>query len=48
MNQKNVKLLRKYSSLTGRNHNELKKWWNSLNWIEKTEEKKKIIKEISK
>ena len=47
MNQKTIKLLNAYASKTEQSKKELRKWWNSLSWVEKTREKKRIEAELA-
>ena len=48
MNGKTVSQLRHFSSEEGRKFKEIKKWWKSLNWKEKTIERKRILNSIGK
>jgi hypothetical protein len=48
MNGKTVSQLRYFSSKEGRKFKEIKQWWKSLNWKEKTIERKRIINVIEK
>ncbi len=46
MNQKTAKLLRSYATYADMNYKELKKWWNSLSWRERTIERKRMIEDL--
>ncbi len=46
MNQKTVKLLNNYARLHNKKKREVRRWWLSLNWKERTQERKKILKEL--
>lgn len=46
MNEKTAKLLKRYAAHTEKNMNDLKRWWNSLSWEEKTRERERIKKEM--
>ena len=47
MNQKMIKLLNAYASKTDQSKKEIRKWWNSLSWEQKTQERKKIQAELA-
>lgn len=47
MNEKTAKLLKRYAAHTEKNMNDLKRWWNSLSWEEKTRERERIKKEMA-
>lgn len=47
MNEKTAKTLNKYARFSGQNNKELKAWWNQLNWIERTAERKRILAEMA-
>lgn len=47
MNKKVTKLLSKYASASDTSIKELKKWWHTLSWQEKTAERKRIEAELS-
>jgi hypothetical protein len=47
MNKKVTKLLSKYASISDTNLKELKKWWHTLSWQEKTEERKRMEAELT-
>jgi hypothetical protein len=42
MNKKVTKLLSKYASVSDTSLKELKKWWHTLNWQEKTAERERM------
>ncbi len=46
MNQKTVKLLKKYAQETNQDSEQLKEWWMSLNRKEREKERKRMKKEI--
>lgn len=46
MNKTVAKLLSKYAVISEQNNKELKKWWNTLDWREKTIERKRIEEEL--
>ena len=46
MNKKVTKLLYKYAPLSNMKVNELKKWWNTLSWEEKTAERARMEREL--
>lgn len=46
MNKKVTKLLYKYASISDMKVNELKKWWHTLNWQEKTAERERMEREL--
>ena len=48
LNEKTVKQLKKYARVTGKNPKEVKKWWTSLNSIERTRERRRILQELAK
>jgi len=46
MNQKVIKLLRNYSSISDKNISELKSWWKSISHNKKHKERLRINKEL--
>ena len=46
MNQKTAKMLKKWATHTSGDYEKLKKWWVSLNWQQKTRERKKILSQL--
>jgi len=46
MNKRVTKLLYKYASISDMKVNELKKWWNTLSWQEKTAERIRMEREL--
>ena len=46
MNRTAAKLLNTYATTTGRSHREVKRWWKSLSWQERTAERKRIEEEL--
>jgi len=46
MNKRVTKLLYKYASISDMKINELKKWWNTLSWKEKTAERERMESEL--
>mgnify|MGYP005726207709 CR=1 FL=1 len=46
MNKTVSKLLSKYATISDQSVRDLKKWWNTLDWREKTAEKKRILEEL--
>ncbi|RMG68235.1 MAG: hypothetical protein D6715_02755 [Calditrichaeota bacterium] len=46
MNQKTAKLLHRYASHSGQNVKELKKWWLSLNHMERARERQRMLEEL--
>ena len=47
MNQKTIRLLDSYALHTDQSKKEVRKLWKSLNWQEKTKERKRIKKELA-
>jgi hypothetical protein len=47
MNNKVTKLLSKYASISDTSLKDLKKWWHTLSWQEKTVERKKMEAELA-
>ncbi len=47
MNNKTIKLLKKYSLLRNEDIKKIKKWWLSLSWKEKARERIRIQKELA-
>lgn len=46
MNRKVSKLLSKYAVVSEQKVDDLKKWWNTLNWQEKTRERIRMQKQL--
>ncbi len=46
MNQRVTKLLHQYASISEQDIKSLKKWWNSLDWQERTKARKQIEEEL--
>ncbi len=46
MNQRTVRLLNDYARLVNKKPREIRKWWNSLSWKERTRERERILKEL--
>lgn len=46
MNKRVTKMLYNYAVASNQNIKELKSWWNTLNWRERTEEKRRIMAEL--
>ena len=46
MNKRVSKLLYKYAAVSDMNIKDLKKWWNTLNWQEKTAERQRMENEL--
>lgn len=46
MNKRVTKLLYKYALISDMKINELKKWWNTLSWQEKTAERERMEREL--
>lgn len=46
MNQKTVKLLKKYSVYSGKTDKELKRWWIALPWNRRAGERKRLMQEM--
>ncbi len=46
MNQRVTKLLHQYASITDQDIKSLKKWWNSLNWQERSKARKQIEEDL--
>lgn len=46
MNSKTTKLLSRYCNFTSQKEKITKNWWNSLNWIQRTKERKRILLEM--
>jgi hypothetical protein len=42
MNQRTAKLLKKSATGEGKTPGEIKRWWLSLNWHERTAERKRL------
>ncbi|MCH8074917.1 MAG: hypothetical protein IIC13_03740 [SAR324 cluster bacterium] len=45
MNQRTVKLLKKYALHTGQGSKEVKRWWNALPWTQRAGERKRLLRE---
>lgn len=48
MNEKTGKMLSKYARQVGKSAKEIKRWWESLRWTERSRERKRIKKELVK
>ncbi len=46
MNQRTAKLLHSYALYSDTKVDELKRWWKSLSWLEKTRERKRMQAEL--
>ncbi len=46
MNRTASKLLTSYATATDRNRKDVKRWWKSLSWQERTLERKRIEQEL--
>ncbi len=46
MNQKTAKLLKKWASTAAKKPREVKKWWQSLNRLERAAERRRIRAEL--
>jgi len=47
MNERVGKMLSRYARKTSKPPKELKRWWELLNWREKTHERKRILAELA-
>ena len=45
MNQRTVKLLKKYALYKGQPSKEVKRWWNALPWTQRAGERKRLLRE---
>lgn len=48
MNEKTIKILKKYARRTGQGEEQVKQWWNSLDWRERTSERRRILAELAR
>ncbi|GEM_PF-1922738 len=48
MNQRTVLLLNAYARLTGQSLRQVRRWWYSLNWHERTRQRERIAREIAR
>ncbi|MDQ7052424.1 MAG: hypothetical protein Q9P14_05860 [candidate division KSB1 bacterium] len=46
MNQRTVRLLNDYARLVNKKPREIRKWWNSLSWKDRSRERERILKEL--
>ncbi len=48
MNQRTVRLLNAYARLTGQTVRQVRRWWYSLNWHERTRERQRLERELQR
>jgi hypothetical protein len=47
MNQKTIKMLNAFATKTEQSKKEVRNWWKSLNWLERSKERKRIQNELT-
>ena len=45
MNQRTVKLLKKYALQKGQPSKQVKRWWNALPWTQRAGERRRLLRE---